>query len=384
MTNMATPGPAGGDARAIAQQAYIYGFPIVDNYRILHAYCVDTSSPQFKANWNTISNTARVYTPADTTIQTPNSDTPYSFVGTDLRAEPLVFTVPPIEKDRYYSLQFVDLYTFNYAYVGSRATGNGGGKYLLAGPGWDGEKPAGIDEVIRCDTDLGMVIYRTQLFDPADLPNVEKIQAQYKVEPLSAFLGEQAPPAAPAIDFYPPLSPGDERKSISFFDELAFLLQFCPIVPEETALREQFATVGIAAGQPFIAADQSPEIQQALHDGIAGGLQALAGAQAELNSGKISSTDLFGTRQSLNGNYLFRMLGAVVGIYGNTAAEAIYPIYEVDATGAPLDGANNRYVLHFAPGQLPPVHAFWSLTMYTLPDSLLYANPIDRYLINSP
>ncbi|MCA9880881.1 MAG: DUF1254 domain-containing protein, partial [Thermomicrobiales bacterium] len=109
MTNMATPGPAGGDARAIAQQAYIYGFPIVDNYRILHAYCVDTSSPQFKANWNTISNTARVYTPTDTTIQTPNSDTPYSFVGTDLRAEPLVFTVPPIEKDRYYSLQFVDL-----------------------------------------------------------------------------------------------------------------------------------------------------------------------------------------------------------------------------------------------------------------------------------
>lgn len=149
-------------------------------------------------------------------------------------------------------------------------------------------------------------------------------------------------------------------------------------------LREQFASLGIAAGQPFTAADQTPELQQALQEGIADGLQALAGAQAELNSGKISSSDLFGTRQSLNGNDLFRMLGAVVGIYGNSAQEALYPIYEVDATGAPLDGAKNRYTLHFAPGQLPPVNAFWSLTMYTMPESLLYANPIDRYLINSP
>lgn len=100
-------------------------------------------------------------------------------VGADLRAEPLVLTVPPIEAGRYYSLQFIDSYTYNFAYVGSRTTGNGGGKYLLAGPSWKGDKPAGITDVIRSDTDFALVIYRTQLFDPDDIDNVKKIQAGY-------------------------------------------------------------------------------------------------------------------------------------------------------------------------------------------------------------
>ena len=77
------------------------------------------------------------------------------------------------------------------------------------------------------------------------------------------------------------------------------------------------------------------------------------------------------------------MAGAVLGIYGNTAAEAIYPSFSNDSAGAPLTGANN-YTFHFAKDQLPPVNAFWSLTMYELPQSLLVANPMNRYLINSP
>ena len=132
-----------------------------------------------------------MYTPTDTTIQTPNSDTPYSAVGADLRTEPIVLTVPPIEPGRYYSLQFVDGYTYNFAYVGSRTTGNGGGKYVLAGPGWNGQKPEGINEVIKSDTDLALVLYRTQLFGPDDLDNVKKIQAGYLVQSLSAFLNQQ-------------------------------------------------------------------------------------------------------------------------------------------------------------------------------------------------
>ncbi len=130
-------------ARAIAKEAYIYGFPMVDNYRVQYSYFVDKQDPEYKGGWNEIHNTARVYTPEDTAIQTPNSDTPYSAVGADLRAEPLVLTVPPIEQDRYYSLQFVDGYTYNFAYVGSRTTGNGGGKYLLAGPDWTGREARG-------------------------------------------------------------------------------------------------------------------------------------------------------------------------------------------------------------------------------------------------
>src|SRR5436189_4858561 len=115
------------EARAIVKEAYIYGFPLVDNYRIQHSYFVDKANAEFKAPFNQIHNVPRVYTPADTAIQTPNSDTPYSFVGMDLRAEPMVLTVPAIEKERYFSIQLIDAYTFNFDYLGSRTTGNNGG-----------------------------------------------------------------------------------------------------------------------------------------------------------------------------------------------------------------------------------------------------------------
>jgi hypothetical protein len=131
-----------------------------------------------------------VYTPYDKAIQTPNSDTPYSFVGADLRADPLVLSVPAIEQGRYYSLQFIDMYTFDFAYVGSRATGNGAGDFVLAGPHWKGQKPEHVRSVIRCETDFAFVLYRTQLFNPDDIENVKKIQAGYKVQSLSHYLGK--------------------------------------------------------------------------------------------------------------------------------------------------------------------------------------------------
>ena len=372
------------EARAIAKEAYIYGFPIVDNYRVQYTYFVDKQNPQYKGGWNEIHSTAQVFTPADTTIQTPNSDTPYSAVGADLRAEPLVLTVPPIQQDRYYSLQFVDGYTYNFAYVGSRTTGNGGGRYLLAGPNWKGEKPAGIDQVIRSDTDLAMVLYRTQLFGPSDIDEVKKIQSGYQVAPLSVFLNQPSPAPAPAIDFVPPLTPEQQRTSPQFFKILDFALRFAPTLPEEKELRERFAKIGIGPDGTFDPEKLSPEMRTAIEGGMADAWADLdALKKNEVDTGKVGSAQFFGSRQDLKGNHLYRMAGAVFGIYGNTAAEALYPGFTNDATGAPLTGANN-YTFHFAKGQLPPVNAFWSLTMYEMPQSLLVANPINRYLINSP
>src|SRR5580698_2580078 len=157
-------GPA--EARAIAKAAYIYGFPVVDNYRVQYAYFVDTKNREYKAPWNQIWNSARLFTAADKAIQTANSDTLYSMVGADLRAEPLVLTVPAMEKDRYFSVQLIDYYTQNFDYIGTRTSGNEGGTFLLAdalgclafpprsgkkerpplvaGPGWEGETPKGI------------------------------------------------------------------------------------------------------------------------------------------------------------------------------------------------------------------------------------------------
>jgi hypothetical protein len=372
------------EARAIAKEAYIYGFPPVDFYRINYAYFVDTKTPEYKGPWNQIVNIPRVYTPADTAVQSPNSDTPYSWLGLDLRAEPIVLTVPPIENDRYFSVQLIDAYTFNFDYIGSRTTGNDGGSFLVAGPGWSGETPKGVTKVFRSDTEFALAVYRTQLFSPDDIDNVKKIQAGYKAEPLSAFLGQPAPAAAPAIDFLQPLTPDEERKSLEFFNELNFVLQFTPTVPSETELMARFARIGVGGGKAFDVGALSPEMKTALTEGMADAWVEYDNFQKEkVDTGEVTSGDFFGSRDYLKNNYLYRMAGTVLGIGGNSKQEAMYPIYAVDAAGQKLDGAN-RYTVHFAPGQLPPVNAFWSLTMYELPQSLLVANPINRYLINSP
>jgi hypothetical protein len=125
-------------------------------------------------------------------------------------------------------------------------------------------------------------------------------------------------------------------------------------------------------------------MKTAMRQGIADAWVDYDNFQKEkIDTGEVTSGDLFGTRAYLKNNYLYRMAGTVLGIGGNSVQEAMYPIYAVDAAGQKLDGAN-RYTMHFAPGQLPPVNAFWSLTMYELPQSLLVANPINRYLLNSP
>lgn len=375
--------PSTTEVRAIAKDAYVYGFPLVDSYRIQYAYYVDRNNPEYKGAWNQVHNTARVYTPQDKAIQTPNSDTPYSSVGYDVRAEPLVITVPRMDQDRYYSLQFIDLYTHNFAYVGTRTSGNDGTTVLLTGPGWKGAKPEGIDRIIPSETYLGSILYRTQLFGPDDLENVKRVQAGYKVQPLSAFLGQPPPPAAPAIDFMEPLTAQEERTSPRFYELLNFVLRYAPTVPSETALMARFGKLGIGPDGTFSAAQFSPQIQQAIQDGMADAWRDNEALLRRVHSGEVSTGELFGTREFLKNNYLYRMVGASAGIYGNSREEAFYPSLATDADGQPLDGSH-AYTLRFAPGQLPPAKAFWSVTMYEMPASLLVDNPIDRYLINSP
>jgi len=365
-------------ATAIAKEAFIYGYPMVVNYGTMFEFAIDKNQSQYKAPFNQIWNSANVFTPQDTAIVTPNSDTPYSFLWADLRAEPLVLGVPQVEGKRYYSLQFIDLYTYNFAYVGTATTGNGEGKYLLAGPDWKGEVPKGIAKLIRAETQFVVVGYRTQLFDPEDLANVKKIQTGYTVQPLSKFLGTPPPPAAPKVDF-PPFS-REKAASADFFGYLSFILQFCPTVPGDETARASFAKIGVEPGKPFDAAAFSPEVRQAIAAGMAEGLKAIDATAATVTGTAL----LFGTREFMKNNYMNRAVGAKMGIYGNSESEAYYFTWHADASGQPLNGATNRYVLSFAKGKQPPVNAFWSVTMYDGKTQLLVANPINRYLINSP
>ena len=384
-TVQAAPDITPEEARLIAKEAYIYGFPLVDSYRIMNKTIVDSAVPEAKGTFNTLVNFDHVFTPKDKTVQTPNSDTPYSFLCMDLRTEPIVLTVPQIKKGRYFSVQLIDAYTFNFDYIGSRTTGNDGGSYLVVGPKWQGKVPKGIKKVFRAETELVIAFYRTQLFNPGDLENVRKIQAAYRVQPLSSFLGQPAPKAAPQLELVASLTPEEERTSLEFFNVLNFVLRFCPTHPSERELMERFSKIGVGAGCGFESDALSPEMKKAIQDGMADAVSELTlFIKEQLATGKLKSGDLFGTREYMKNNYLYRCAGAMTGIYGNSSQEAMYPVYRKDSDGQPFDGAKNAYVLRIPPGQLPPVNAFWSLTMYELPSSLLSANSLQRYLINSP
>src|SRR5260370_25387650 len=139
------------------------------NYAAMYEFAVDTKSSQFKAPFNQINSMHRVATYKDTAVVTPNSDTPYSTLWLDLRAEPMVLSVPAVPKERYFSVQLIDGNAYNYGYMGSRATGNEAADYMVVGPDWKGEKPAGIKKVFTSTTPFSVAGYRTQLFNAEDM-----------------------------------------------------------------------------------------------------------------------------------------------------------------------------------------------------------------------
>jgi hypothetical protein len=371
------------EAKDIAEEGFIYGLPLVMNYAVMQEYSVDKNSGQFKAPFNEINNLHHVATPEDTAVITPNSDTPYSTIWLDLRAEPMVISVPTVERERYYSVMLVDGNTYNFGYIGTRATGTEPGDYLVVGPDWKDGTPSGIKKVFRSTTPFTLAVIRTQLFNAGDMLNVEKIQSGYKAQPLSAFLKQPAPPAASKIDFLPATTAGIKA---NFFQYLDAALQFVPETPKDKAIRAKLARIGIGPGKTFVFKDLSLEHKAEILVGMKQGDDKvdkwLASGNKVINGWNVGS--FFGDEAFYNGDWVMRAGAAKGGIYGNDAVEAMYPYTRTDATGEPLDGSKHKYAITFAPGELPPVNAFWSVTMYDGKSQLLVKNPINRYLINSP
>ena len=379
------------EAKQIAKEAYVYGFPMVVNYKTMYMYAVNEKSPEYKGPFNKLGCDARLFTPEDKAVVTPNSDTPYCMFWVDLRQEPVVISVPEMEPERFYHFQLIDLYTHNFAYIGTLTTGNGAGKYLIAGPGWKGQKPEGINEVINCETDIFFVVVRTQLFNPEDIDNVKKIQDAYDLKGLSAYLGKEAPPAAPKIDF-PEWKEG-EQFNAGAFTYIDFMLSLRRPVDEEKELMKRFSKIGLGTDEKFDINLFSPEIKQALEQGVKEGFKEIEAFIESKTKDPLASAKIFGTRKflkesaaknySLPDSYVMRAVAAHMGLYGNSGAEAIYPTYLVDSDGVPLNASDNNYTLTFKREELPPVKAFWSLTMYDGKTQLFIHNPLDRYLLNS-
>ncbi|MEU6237901.1 DUF1254 domain-containing protein [Kitasatospora sp. NPDC047058] len=375
MVNPALVDPA--TIRATAAEAWVRGYPILQNYRTMYAQAVDDADPRYVGGFGVFRHYPQPFTPANTDVVTPNNDTPYSWAWLDLRTEPWVVSVPAAG-DRYYVLPLHELDTVYAGFIGTRATGGEAGDYLVAGPGWQGEVPGGVKGVIRTATHLVGIVGRTCLAGsaPEAVEELKEVQQQYRLRPLHEYAGTAAPEPAPHPVW--PVWRDEVMDTLEFFGFLDFLLGFFPGPAAEADLRGRLTDLGIDGRGEFEPATLPIGVRTEIERGIADGRAELDRAAAETTG----SSGIFGTREQIGTAYLKQAVGAMKGLYGLPEAEAWYTGWETDSEGnRPPNASDRDYVLRFAPDGLPPARYFWSATLYALPDRLLVDNPLDRYSI---
>lgn len=355
-------------ARTLAQEAYVFAYASAEHNKVLNAIAA-------KLPFNVLYSEPRLFGPGDDKVVSPNNDTFYSRALLDLRSEPQVLSVPAI-KERYFSFQLVDMRTNNLDYVGTRATGNDGGRYLIAGPDWQGELPAGFSGLIRSPSRLVFLLGRTEVKGEADQAAAAEVLKGYALQSLSKAQGLPAPAALAKIQLpvYHDSKQGRAEELFASFNALIALHEWTPAEQQKLA---RYAQIGISAGSDF---SPPAALAEAIAAGAEAGREQVSTASSQLslekhgwfsspaNVGKFGEDDL--TRAAVAWRY----------IYANDPAEAIYPIALNDAQGQALDG-RSAYRLHFAAGQLPPVDSFWSLTLYDGQRQLLVDNPLKRYAL---
>ena len=376
MTN-GTTGISADEARAITREAWAYAYAPLQGYQTMYNQTQNKAFGGYVGGFNQFRHYARSSTPADTDIVTPNNDTPYSWAWLDLRAEPMVLSLPAVPAPRYYVNQWFDLYTHNFAYTGVRTTGREAGTYLFVGPRWKGDVPKGISKVFVAETEFVGTLTRTQLLGPDDVAALQAVQEAYKLTPLSQFAGTPALTPAPAVAW--PVWDAAKGEGLDFIGYLNALLPFMPVHASEQEMFARFARIGIGPGRAFDANTLPPEIRAAMEAGVADAAKALKDGAVQQKD----SRAMFGTREALGDGYItMRNYGAMLGIYANTKEEAVYGSQQTDSEGKVLDGSRH-WVLRFEPGQLPPVTEFWSITMYNLPQRFLVENALNRYSIGN-
>jgi hypothetical protein len=368
----------------IATLAYIWGYPLVSVVRLVDY----SSSPNVPAApgrgpINTFSSFPSFPTSNFTDIVSINVDTLYSFGLLNLKKEPVVLQVPPIS-GRYYTLQFIDAYSNNFLYIGSRLNDTTGGTYLITGPNWKGDVPPSMKE-IKSPTNTVDIGGRIFVNGTADVPNVNAIQAKLMLTPLSAF-GRNTTSPQPVtsetnaskqvpIGPQPSLIP---TTGIKIFDEISKDMADNPPPEADSEVLAKFATIGIGPG--LTPSDtKNDTIRAALENGIAEG-EKIIDAQVQNLGMKVNGWLVNLDAGNYGTNYLLRAAVAKFGLGANSPEEAVYPSTFTDNQGQKLTGTNN-YLIHFDKGQTPPVNAFWSITLYNN-KSYLAENPINRYSIS--
>ncbi|MFN8498856.1 MAG: DUF1214 domain-containing protein [Anaerolineae bacterium] len=365
-------------ARELGERVTIFAFALVEHYKAVWA-AFSPNSPRRVAEYK-YTFTLKLYGPEFDLNVSPNNDTVYAGAAFDLRAEPTVLQVPAIQ-DRYYSIQIIGCTTDDVGYIGTRATGTEAGTYLIAGPDWQGDIPAGITGVLRSPSRFVIAPARIAVHGEADLANVAKLQDKFVVMPLSQYLNQPAPPPPAAVSWLPfyDARSGDLD---GFLNALAFMMQWQVYAPADDAALADAAALGVKAGQPFDKSAFAPQTWAALEQGFTDG-RAVIEQKAD-HIGRVVNGWSYSppTAGDFGTDYLLRSATAWKYIYLQSPKEAFYPTADVDANGQQFDGATGRYVLDFAAGHLPPVKYFWSVTLYYKRTGFLVPNPISRYSIS--
>jgi hypothetical protein len=370
--------PTDQELSALVRQAYIYSFPVYEMYRVRYN-AVYNPNNSYRIRLNHFGHGRKLADHTARVVTQPNNDTLYSSAWLDLSEEPLILSVPDTE-GRYYSLAFMDFYTNNFAYVGRRVTGTKAGDYVIVGPMWKDSLPPGL-RVIKSPTNAVWLLGRTLVDSEEDLPNVHRLQDQYKLTPLAVWNKSEAkkqqtppknPPPAPN-----PKDPWD------FFRIINIGLTENPPPADEAPLMAELAKINIGPNQTFDPARFNEEQRKIM-------LKAMEDTPREMRRsysppGRIREGWSYPPPHlgNFGKDYPYRAVVALVGLAALEPAEAYYFEARIDKQGNLLRG-ENRYRLHFNKGQLPPVEAFWSLTMYeVMPDQrgFFVDNPIRRYSI---
>jgi hypothetical protein len=370
-----------GEVEKIAKEAYIFGYPLVlmDVTRQVMTAC--PSPGENCAPINQFTHIRAFPDPTFTDVVSPNADTLYSIAWLDLSKEPMVLSVPDT-KGRYYVMQMLEAWTNVFAAPGPRTTGTAKADFAIVGPGFKGKLPAGLKK-IASPTNLIWILGRTQTNGKADFEAVHAVQAQYKLTPLSAWGKPYTPPATVPVDpkasKEAPVEQVGKMAAQTFFARLNTLMRANPPAAADAGVLKRFAALGIAPGKQFSLQKLDPAAQSALEKGVAEARQEIAAA-AQKPKGKVANGwSLIYDLGSYGTDYLHRAGVALVALGANLGMDAIYPITRADAEGKPLAG-QNKYVMHFAKDQLPPVNAFWSVTMYNN-KQFFVKNPLNRYAI---
>ena len=383
----AAPPPPLSEAQAqkVGTDAYVYGMSLMEFLRLRSTQTSVTVPNELSdAPVNQLGNQRNLANAAHQVFVAPNNDTLYTMGHLDLSRGPLVLHVPKVANHRYYVMEFIDPYTNDFHYIGTRTTGDGAQNFVIVGPHFQGKLPAGL-RVIRSSYDRIWICGRTLVYGPSDLAAVHKIQNGYRLIPLKAFerlgLGYTQPRPRRIVTKHTDAS---VPTGLAFFDALGTAMAQNPPLARDAQILREMKTVGIGPGLHPTKEHLSADVRAGLRAAAASGPAKIFALRSQFvlasapkhHGWYVPPSDIgnFGT------DYGLRSVVAVYGIAANIPAEALYPVGSFDNTGQLLNGAH-RYVIHIPAASIPPVHAYWSLTAYNQ-NLYLVPNPINRYAIN--